>query len=208
MSVQHPPSSLLKLARAGQKPSCLIKMFAALSATNEAILRINSREKLFQQVCEAAMQSGSFLAAVILTPEPGTDVLKVVAGAGEDAELRARSYSSLATSPLGNGLVGIACRTLKPCVALAQGGGRYRSDGRHGPGQAIALLDRCREPLRQGHSRQSIPNSESERQRGHSQLRTRAAVARIQPTGRNIRKLRRTARKDEAERGGDPVLCH
>jgi len=69
MSVQHPPSSLLKLARAGQKPSCLIKMFAALSATNEAILRINSREKLFQQVCEAAMQSGSFLAAVILTPE-------------------------------------------------------------------------------------------------------------------------------------------
>jgi len=117
MSVQHPPSSLLKLARAGQKPSCLIKMFAALSATNEAILRINSREKLFQQVCEAAMQSGSFLAAVILTPEPGTDVLKVVAGAGEDAELRARSYSSLATSPLGNGLVGIACRTLKPCVS-------------------------------------------------------------------------------------------
>jgi len=29
-------------------------MFAALSATNEAILRINSKEKLFQQVCDAA----------------------------------------------------------------------------------------------------------------------------------------------------------
>jgi GAF domain-containing protein len=92
-------------------------MFAALSATNEAIVRINSREKLFQQVCEAAMQSGSFIAAVIVMREPGTDTLKVVAGAGDDTELRARSYSSLATSPLGNGLVGIACRTLKPCVS-------------------------------------------------------------------------------------------
>jgi diguanylate cyclase (GGDEF)-like protein len=107
----------MMLVSAGQKPSCLIKMFAALSATNEAILRINSREKLFQQVCEAAMQSGSFMAAVIVTREPGTDTLKVVAGAGQDSELRARSYSCLATSPLGNGLVGLAYRSQKPCVS-------------------------------------------------------------------------------------------
>jgi diguanylate cyclase (GGDEF)-like protein len=92
-------------------------MFAALSATNEAILRINSREKLFQQVYEAALHSGNFVAAAILLREPGTDILKVVAGAGDDAELRARSYSVLATSPLGNGLVGIAFRTQKPCVS-------------------------------------------------------------------------------------------
>jgi diguanylate cyclase (GGDEF)-like protein len=105
------------LASAGQKPSCLIKMFAALSATNEAILRINSRERPFQQVCAAAMQSGSFMAAVIVTREPGTDTLKVVAGAGQDSELRARSYSCLATSPLGNGLVGLAYRSKKPCIS-------------------------------------------------------------------------------------------
>jgi diguanylate cyclase (GGDEF)-like protein len=117
MSTQTNPPGPPKLGKVGQKPSCLVGMFAALSATNEAILRINSREKLFQQVCEAAMRSGSFIAAVILMRETGTDTLKVVAGAGDDAELRARSYSSLATSPLGNGLVGIACRTLKPCVS-------------------------------------------------------------------------------------------
>ena len=87
------------------------------SATNEAILRINSKEKLFQQVCDAALQSGNFIAAVILLREPGTDTLKAVAGAGNDEELRARSYSTLATSPLGNGLVGIACRTQQPCVS-------------------------------------------------------------------------------------------
>jgi hypothetical protein len=90
MSSQTISSGPLKLARAGQKPSCLVKMFAALSATNEAILRIKSREKLFQQVCEAAMQSGSFLAAVIAMREPGTDTLKVVAGAGNDTAVTRR----------------------------------------------------------------------------------------------------------------------
>jgi diguanylate cyclase (GGDEF)-like protein len=117
MSAQSVPADLILPVNAGQNPSRLFKMFAALSATNEAILRINSKEKLFQQVCDAALQSGNFVAAVILLREPGTDTLKAVAGAGDDAELRARDYSRLATSPLGNGLVGIACRTQQPCVS-------------------------------------------------------------------------------------------
>jgi diguanylate cyclase (GGDEF)-like protein len=92
-------------------------MFAALSATNEAVLRINSQENLFQQVCEAARHSGNFLAAVILLRESGTDILKAVAGAGDDSELRARSYSVSETSPTANGLVATAFRTRKPCVS-------------------------------------------------------------------------------------------
>jgi diguanylate cyclase (GGDEF)-like protein len=92
-------------------------MFAALSATNEAVLRINSRENLFQQVCEAALHSGNFIAAAILLQESETDTLKVVAGAGDDAELRARTYSTSPDLPTGNGLVGIAFRTRKPCVS-------------------------------------------------------------------------------------------
>src|SRR5579859_4679025 len=90
---------------AGQRDLRAAKMYAALSATNEAILRINSKEKLFQQVCEAALQSGSFIAAVILLREPRSDTLKAAAGAGNDADLRARTYSASASSPLGNGLV-------------------------------------------------------------------------------------------------------
>ncbi|HET7491531.1 MAG TPA: EAL domain-containing protein [Bradyrhizobium sp.] len=115
MSAQTVPAGPIHPVNAGQ--SRLFKMFAALSATNEAILRINSKEKLFQQVCDAALQSGNFIAAVILLREPGTDNLKAVAGAGNDTELRTRDYSSLATSPLGNGLVGIACRTQQPCIS-------------------------------------------------------------------------------------------
>src|ERR1700719_3670396 len=114
--MQLPPSNSLDIADR-QKLSRVVKMFAALSATNEAILRINSEEKLSQQVCEAALQSGIFLAAVILLREPGTDILKAVAGAGNDSDLRARSYSVSASSPLGHGLVGTAWRTQKPCVS-------------------------------------------------------------------------------------------
>ncbi|HZE54146.1 MAG TPA: EAL domain-containing protein [Bradyrhizobium sp.] len=117
MSAQTVLSGPVHPVSVGQTPPRLVKMFAALSATNEAILRINSQEKLLQQVCEAALHSGNFVAAAILLREPGTDTLKVVAGAGDDAELRARSYSVLATSPLGIGLVGIAFRTQKPCVS-------------------------------------------------------------------------------------------
>jgi GAF domain-containing protein len=117
MSAQIVTAGPIFPVNAGQNPSRLFKMFAALSATNEAILRINSKEKLFQQVCDAALQSGNFIAAVILLREQGADTLKAVAGAGNDAELRARNYSSLATSPLGNGLVGIACRTQQPCIS-------------------------------------------------------------------------------------------
>ncbi len=117
MSVQTVPSGRINPLCGGHTLPRLARMFAALSATNEAILRINSQEKLFQQVCEAALHSGNFVAAVILLREPGTDMLKAVAGAGDDAELRARSYSVLATSPFGNGLAGIAFRTQKPCVS-------------------------------------------------------------------------------------------
>jgi len=117
MSAQTFPSGHVHPPCTGQPPSRLVRMFAALSATNEAILRINSKEKLFQQVCEAALHSGNFIAAAILLREPGTDDLKVVAGAGNDVEIRARSYSILATQPTGNGLVGIAFRTRKPCVS-------------------------------------------------------------------------------------------
>jgi diguanylate cyclase (GGDEF)-like protein len=116
MSMQLPPSNSFDVA-GSQKPSRVVKMFAALSAANEAILRINSKEELFQKVCEAALQSGNFLTAAIVTAVEGSDILKVAAAAGNDSEIRARTYSSLATSPFGNGLVGIAFRTQKPCVS-------------------------------------------------------------------------------------------
>src|ERR1019366_4867798 len=69
------------------------RMFAALSATNEAILRSDSEQDLFQRVCNAA-------------------------GAGPFVHLIAQfRFSSDATIPYGQGLGGEAFRTAKPCVS-------------------------------------------------------------------------------------------
>ena len=111
---------IMKPAGAGldQASQRLAKMFAALSATNEAILRTKSPEQLYQQVCEAALSGGNFIAAAILLPEPATDLLKIVAGAGGALDrLRATSISVEPTSPLGQGLAGEAFRSGQPCIS-------------------------------------------------------------------------------------------
>jgi len=96
----------------------LARMFAALSATNEAILRTKSADELYQQVCDAALSGGSLLGAAILLREPGTDQLKFVAGAGGGIKrLRAIDISVAEDSPMGNGISGVAFRTAKPCVS-------------------------------------------------------------------------------------------
>jgi diguanylate cyclase (GGDEF)-like protein len=95
----------------------LAKMFAALSATNEAILRTNSREELFQQVCEAALHSGDFNGTVVLFPEEGTGMLKAVAGSGENIELLRQVPFSIDPAVIyGTGICGTAFRTQKICI--------------------------------------------------------------------------------------------
>ena len=44
------------------------RMFAALSDTNEAIMRVSSPEELYQRVCEAAVHGGRLKAASICVP--------------------------------------------------------------------------------------------------------------------------------------------
>ena len=61
-------------------------MFAALSATNEAIMRAKSRDELFELVCEAAANGGRFTSATIALAEPDSDLLRIVAAAGPAAE--------------------------------------------------------------------------------------------------------------------------
>ena len=62
----------------------IARTFAALNATNEAILYAKSPEELYEKVCEAAFSSGDFLAATIFLLEPETDLLRFAAGFGEE----------------------------------------------------------------------------------------------------------------------------
>ncbi|HEY2145214.1 MAG TPA: response regulator [Steroidobacteraceae bacterium] len=94
------------------------RMFAALSDTNEAIMRVATPEELFQRVCEAAVRGGQLLAASICTPDVDSASARVVAAAGESAdELRAIPLSMDGAAPQGRGLVGTAFRTQAPCVS-------------------------------------------------------------------------------------------
>jgi PAS domain S-box-containing protein len=94
------------------------RMFAALSDTNEAIMRVSTPEDLYQRVCEAAVQGGKLLAATVCVPDPDGADARVVAVAGASAEeLRGVRLSIDGAAPEGRGLVGTAFRTQMPCIS-------------------------------------------------------------------------------------------
>jgi PAS domain S-box-containing protein len=94
------------------------RMFAALSDTNEAIMRVSSPEDLYQRVCEAAVHGGRLKAASICVPRETSGDAKIVAIAGEGAEaLRDVQISIDSSTAIGRGIVGTAFRTQAPCIS-------------------------------------------------------------------------------------------
>jgi PAS domain S-box-containing protein len=94
------------------------RMFAALSDTNEAIMRVSSAEDLYQRVCEAAVHGGRLKAASICVPHETSGDARVVAAAGEGADtLRGVQISIDGSTAVGRGLVGTAFRTQAPCIS-------------------------------------------------------------------------------------------
>jgi diguanylate cyclase (GGDEF)-like protein len=95
----------------------LNRMFGAISATNEAILRAKTEQELYQRVCDAAVHSGKSVATAILLAEAGSTWLKPVAGTGESLHLITRSrYSIDPDNEYGEGIAGEAFRAQRPCV--------------------------------------------------------------------------------------------
>jgi diguanylate cyclase (GGDEF)-like protein len=95
----------------------LARMFAALSATNEAILRAKSPEELYRLVCDAAVHGGKSLATAVMLLEPDSAWLKPVAGTGEIVGLlRQTQFSIDHNNPYGKGVCGTAFRTQKIAV--------------------------------------------------------------------------------------------
>ncbi len=105
-------------ARVEEQKERLTRMFAALSATNEAIMRAKSRPELFELVCEAAANSGSFTSTSIGLVQDGNDMLDIVAAAGPTAAKRRSVRLSVKEHcPEGQGISGIAFRSRKPCIS-------------------------------------------------------------------------------------------
>ena len=63
---------MLSAGSLGTLKTEIVRTFAALNATNEAILYAKSPEELYRKVSEAAYFSGDFLASAIFLLEPGT----------------------------------------------------------------------------------------------------------------------------------------
>jgi diguanylate cyclase (GGDEF)-like protein/PAS domain S-box-containing protein len=103
--------------RAEQATLRLGRMFAALSATNEAILRATSPRELYQRVCDAGVTGGKFkLAAVLLAQDSGG--MRCAVARGESATLLETARSSInEQDEIGRGVVGSAFRTQQPCIS-------------------------------------------------------------------------------------------
>ena len=111
----------------------LARIFAALLATNEAILRAASPEDLYQGVCDAIVFGGKFAAATVLLAQPGSAWAGVAAMTGAKAEdLRGRIAID-ESMPEGRGLVGAAFRTGMP-----QASNDVVNDERTRPWQTLA----------------------------------------------------------------------
>ncbi|MBW7972422.1 EAL domain-containing protein [Bradyrhizobium sp. BR 10289] len=105
-------------ARAEAQKERLTRMFAALSATNEAIVRAKSRVELFELVCQAASTGGKFTSATIALLKDDSDQLAIIATAGPSAETTRNVRLSIdADRPEGRGMSGTAFRTRQPCIS-------------------------------------------------------------------------------------------
>jgi PAS domain S-box-containing protein len=115
------------------------RMYAALSATNEAIMRASAPEDLYQRVCDAAVDGGKFLAATICLPCPGKNEARATAVAGPGAErLRDVPISLDPANPEGQGVVGTAFHTGEACIS---------NDSARTPGRVIGMHRRSRQAL-------------------------------------------------------------
>jgi len=94
------------------------RMYAALGATNEAILRTHSAEELYRRVCDAAVHGGKFIAtAVLVSQAESTDVMVAAVTGSVEPALRDARISFDENMPHGRGLVGTAFRTQSPCLS-------------------------------------------------------------------------------------------
>ena len=114
----------------------LTRIYAALSASNEAIIRAKSSEELFQWVCDAAVHGSKFSNATVMLKDPGSEWMVTVASTGITASVtRGTLTSADELLPEGRGTVGTAYRSQKPCVT-----NDYLIDERLRPWHAVARV--------------------------------------------------------------------
>ena len=104
-------------ARTEEQKERLARMFAALSATNEAIMRAKSRTELFDLVCAGGGDGGKFTSTTIALAKPDSDYLDIVATGGPTAASAREVRMSISEAhPEGRGACGMAFRSGTACI--------------------------------------------------------------------------------------------
>lgn len=110
------------------------RMYAALSATNEAIIRARTPDELYQGICDAAVKAGGLASAMVLLADEGSGDLRAAAVSGAGRKQIHQIVISVAPSrPEGHGLNGVAFRSGEPCIS-----NNFLDDPRTKPWHAIA----------------------------------------------------------------------
>ena len=93
-------------------------MYAALGSANEAILRAKTSEEMLDRACRIAVESGGFLLGTVFMLERPSGLLHRVAASGPVAQFAEQAPASVdASQPGGQGLIGLACRSLRPAIS-------------------------------------------------------------------------------------------
>jgi diguanylate cyclase (GGDEF)-like protein/PAS domain S-box-containing protein len=88
------------------------RMYAALSATNEAIMQAQSPTELYERVCNAAVTHGGLISASVLLPDGSHGLMRVEAAAANGpSRVREARISTDPATPEGRGPVGLAYRS-------------------------------------------------------------------------------------------------
>jgi CheY-like chemotaxis protein len=95
----------------------LNRLYAVLSRTNRAVIRIRDRQELLREACRIAVDEGKFLMAWIGLVDPATHEVHPVAACGyEDGYLSTLSVS-IDNVPKGMGLTGTSIREKRPLIS-------------------------------------------------------------------------------------------
>lgn len=96
--------------RAENRALHLQHIFSTLSRINEAIIRADSVDALYQNICTAAVDTELFAMSMVVTPDDHGKFRGLAMMGDEFFESRPLEISTEAGSPLGEGLVGSALR--------------------------------------------------------------------------------------------------
>jgi len=115
------------------------RMYAALGAANEAILRADAPQQVFEQACRIAVDAGGFLVSTVFLLDAATKKLSRVAASGPVAALiESDAAAADAARADGKGLIGHACRTGRPAISN-DFGADPRTEGRRSPVRNVAI---------------------------------------------------------------------